>query len=203
LLSALHCFARLGSGAYSGIPVIVGLFLAAALVLAGAFTAQRQRRALRALAEESFVADADRAYRRGQARRRMATSALLVLIGGLIGFYYLSGMDARMDAIPERKAAQPAGGEPDPEVESDRQFAKLVGFYWIGIMGLVFVAVCLAVFDFWATRTYWMARYKELKADHEAKLQRDLAVFRQQKLNERVPGLKPPAEGEDADEPPA
>jgi hypothetical protein len=180
--------------------VIIGLILAAALVLAGALAAQRQRRALRALAGEEFVADADRDYRRGQARRRMATSALLVVIGGLIGFWYLSGMDARMDAIPERKAARPAG-KPDPQAESDRQFTRLVGFYWIGIMGLVFVAVCLAVFDFWATRTYWMARYKELKADHEVKLQRDLAVFRQQKLNERVPGLKPPAEGGDAGEP--
>jgi hypothetical protein len=47
-----------------------------------------------------------------------------------------------------------------------------------------------------------MARYKELKADHETKLQRDLAVFRQQKLNERVPGLKPPA-AEEAEDPPA
>jgi hypothetical protein len=176
-----------------------GLILAAALVLAGAYTAQRQRRALRALAGEPFVADADRAYRRGQARRRAATSALLVVIGGLIGFYYLSGMDARMDAIPERKA-QP--GEPGPQAESDKQFTRLVGFYWIGIMGLVFVAVCLAVFDFWATRRYWMVRYKELKADHEAKLQRDLAVFRQQKLNERVPGLRPPAPEDAADEPP-
>jgi hypothetical protein len=123
----------------------------------------------------------------------MVTSGLLVVIGGMIGGYYLSGMDARMDAIPERKA-QP-GGEPGPQAESDKQFTRLVGFYWIGIMGLVFVAVCFAVFDFWATRRYWMVRYKELKADHEAKLQRDLAVFRQQKLNERVPGLKPPAPG--------
>jgi len=64
-------------------------------------------------------------------------------------------------------------------------------------MGLVFVAVCLAVFDFWATRKYWMARYKELKTDHELKLQRDLAVYRQQKLNARAPGLKPPSAADD------
>ncbi len=172
--------------------MIVGIILAVSLVLAGALAVQRQRRALRALAQEPFVADADRVYRRGQARRRAVTSALLVVIGGLIGFYYLSGMDANLDAIPERKP--PPGAEPTPQAESDRQFARLVGFYWIGILGLVFVAGCLAVFDFWATRTYWMARYRELKADHEVKLQRDLAVFRQQKLNERVPGLKPPAE---------
>ena len=176
----------------------VGLILAAALVLVGALTALRQRRALRALAAEPFVADVDRRYRRGQAVRRMGTSGLLVVIGGMIAGYYLSGMDARMDAIPERNR----DGGPDARADPDKQFAKLVGFYWIGVMGLVFVAVCLAVFDFWATRTYWMARYRELKADHDTKLQRDLAVFRQQKLNARVPGLKPPADGDAPADPP-
>jgi hypothetical protein len=181
--------------------VAVGLILAAGLILAGALAAARQRRALRVLAGEPFLPDEDRVYRRGQARRRAVTSALLVVIGGLIGTYYLSGMDARMDAIPNRD--RPADPD-DPQTQADRQFARLVGFYWIGIMGLVFVAVCLAVLDFWATRRYWMARYKELKADHEVKLQRDLAVYRQQKLNARAPGLKPPAPADDTatDEPP-
>jgi hypothetical protein len=170
-------------------------------VLAGALAAHRQRRALRELAGEPFLADEDLRYRRGQARRRMATSGLLVLIGGLIAGYYFSGMDARMDAIPERpKPGAPQEGEPDPQAESDKQFTKLVALYWSVILGVLFVAVCLAVYDFWATRRYWMARYKELKADHETKLQRDLAVFRQQKLNERVPGLKPPAA--EAEDPP-
>ena len=182
--------------------MVGGLILAAALVLVGLATAARQRKALRALADEPFLADADRAYRRGQARRRALTSGLLVLIGGLIAIYYLSGMDARMDAIAARDKTDP-DAEPDPRAESDRQFTKQVGFYWIGVMGLVFVAACLAVADFWATRKYWMARYKEMKADHETKLQRDLAVYRQQKLNARVPGLKPPTTDDTAtDEPP-
>jgi hypothetical protein len=186
--------------------VVVGLILAAGLVLVGTLTAQRQRHALRAMAEEPFLADEDRRYRRGQALRRMVTSALLVVVGGMIGSYYLSGMDTRMDAIPKdnKPGTPPQEGEPDPQAESDKQFAKFVGFYWIGILGLVFVAVCLAVLDVWVTRKYWMARYKELKADHDAKLQRDLAVFRQQKLNERVPGLKPPVKSDDTttDDPP-
>ena len=182
-----------------------GLSLAAALVLVGALTALRQRRALRALSAEPFLADEDRRYRRSQARRRLVTSGLLLVIGGMIGAYYLSGMDARMDAIGDRgKAGGPQEDDPAPQAESDVQFTRFAALYWIGVMGLVFVAVCLAVVDFWFTRTYWMARYKELKADHDTKLQRDLAVFRQQKLNERVPGLKPPAKGDDTatDDPP-
>jgi hypothetical protein len=174
------------------------------LVLIGLLTAARQRRALRALRGERYLADEDRVYRRGQAVRRLATSGLLVVMGGMIAGYYLSGMDARMDAIPERnKLGAPPEGEPDPRDEADKQFTKFVGFYWIAVMVLVFAAVSLAVVDFWATRRYWMARYKELKADHQAKLQRDLAVFRQQKLNERVPGLKPPTSTDDTatDEP--
>lgn len=184
--------------------MIGGLLLATALILVGVATALRQRKNLRAIADEPLLPEADRVYRRGQARRRVVTSGLLVLVGVLIANYYLSGMDARMDAIPLREKQEPANGEPDPQAESDKQFARVVGFYWIGVMGLVFVAVCLAVVDFWATRKYWMARYKELKVDHETKLQRDLAVYRQQKLNTRVPGLKPPTASDDTatDEPP-
>ncbi|MCS6863853.1 MAG: hypothetical protein RMJ56_03980 [Gemmataceae bacterium] len=177
--------------------MVVGLLLAAALVLVGTWTALRQRQALRRLADEPFVAPADRTYRERQARRRMATSGLLVIIGGLIAGYYFSGMDARMDAIPARQEAD------EPPAEADRRFTQFVALYWAGVMGLVFVAMCLAIVDFWATRKYWMARYKELKADHEAKLQRDLAVYRQSKLNERIPGLKPPTPPDDTavDEP--
>jgi hypothetical protein len=177
--------------------MIGGLILAAALVLVGLVTVARQRKALRALAEEPFLADEDRTYRRGQARRRAATSGLLVVIGALIATYYLSGMDARMDRIGESNRAAA-----DPPSEDDKQFARLVGFYWIGVMGLVFVAVCFAVTDVWATRIYWMARYRELKADHDTKLQRDLAVYRQQKLNTRAPGLKPLTDDTASDEPP-
>ena len=82
----------------------------------------------------------------------------------------------------------------------------MVAAYWVGILGLVFVAGCLAVFDFWATRRYWMAQYRLLKADHEAKLQRDLAVHRQAKENDRMNrmnrGGRPPGPSDETDEEP-
>ncbi len=185
--------------------VAVGLTLATALVVFGLGTAARQRRAVARLRAERFLPSDDRAYLRGQVRRRVATGGVLVAIGGLIAGYYLSGMDARMDAVvaKERNANPAAPIDPD-EDRADKDFTRLVAGYWSGVLGLVFVAGCLAVFDFWATRRYWMAQYKLLKQDHEAKLQRDLAVYRQAKENDRMHRLRgntPPDDDTDVNPP--
>jgi uncharacterized membrane protein YjgN (DUF898 family) len=170
--------------------VAVGLVFAALLVLLGLSAGLRQFAQLSRVRAQPYMADEDRRYFRMQARRRMVASTLLVVIGGMIAFYYLSGMDARMDAIPE-------GDKSD----ADWEFTRQVGYYWIAVILLLGLVVTIALVDFMATRKYWMARYKEIKADHEAKLQRDLAVFRQQKLNDRAKGLKKP-DGEDDTPPP-
>ena len=164
--------------------MIVGLLFAVFLGLLGVGAGMRQLVTLARVRTQHYMAEEDRQYFRSQARRRMLASGLLVVIGAMIAAYYLSGMDARMDQIGEKRAEPPA--------EADREFTKLVGLYWIGVILLLGVVVCVAVIDFIATRKYWMARYKEIKADHEAKLQRDLAVFRQQKLNDRARGLRKP-----------
>lgn len=190
---------------------VVGLVLALALVALGVGTAARQARTRRRLREERFLPSDERAYLRGQAVRRLAVAVVLVVIGGMIGWYYVSGMDARMDRITDRAegrdpAANPGRpADPNPEDQAARNFARSVGLYWIGVLGLVFVIACLAVLDFWATRRYWMAQYKLIKADHEAKLRRDLAVYRQAKDNDRMGGRgrKPGGGGsDDTDETP-
>jgi len=198
----------------TGCHVVVGLLLAVILVLLGAGTAYRQAATRRRLREERFLPSDDRAYLRRQVIRRHAVSIVLVAIGGMIGWYYLSGMDDRTNQIADRKAkakenpgddpAQPA--DTDATKQADRDFAKFVGIYWIGILGLVFVVSCLAIFDFWATRRYWMAQYRLIKAEHETKLQRDLAVYRQTKDNDRMSrlrGRKPDDDSDDTGEHPS
>jgi hypothetical protein len=187
--------------------VLVGLLLALVLVLLGVGTAYRQYRLARHLRAERFLPSDERSYLRGQVIRRSAVAVVLVAIGGLIGGYYFSGMDARADQIAERKrGADPADDpgrppDPNPADEADREFAKLLGLYWIGVLMLVFVVACLAVLDFWATRRYWMAQYKRIKEDHETKLRRDLALYRQQKDNERL-GRRGKKPDNDTDEQP-
>jgi hypothetical protein len=174
--------------------MVPGLSLAAALLLLGVGAAVRQFGTLRRMREEPYMPEVDQRYYRGQAWRRLIASGLLVVIGTLIAYYYLSGMDARMDQIPERNKGGEQPAADDPQTQADKEFTRFVAIYWITVIVLVGAVVLMAILDFWATRLYWMSRYRELRADHETKLQRDLAVYRQQKLNDRAKGLKPPDE---------
>jgi hypothetical protein len=188
----------------------VGLLLAVILVGLGVGTVRRQVRTRRRLREERFLPSDDRAYLRGLVWRGRVVGGVLIAAGGMIGGYYLSGMDARMDAIGDRRKAAAAAGEPEPGPAdpADKAFTRFAGLYVIGILGLVFTIACLAVVDFWATRRYWMAQYRLLRADHQAKLERDLAVYRQARENDRMTRLRgrPPGQRnpDDTDEnPPA
>jgi hypothetical protein len=195
--------------------VIIGLLLSAGLILLGVGAGWGQIRLYRRLREQPFLPAEDQRHYRAQGRRRLVISALLTIIGSMIGGYYLSGMDERLVAIPERQrqaAAQAGEHPPNPaqeaEAAADRRFTRLVGYYWIAVIVLLGVVVMLASIDVIATRRYWMARYRELQADHQAKLHRDLIIYRQRRLEKRFrplprspsPGDPPP---DDAGTPPA
>lgn len=192
-----------GSRFRENIVFAVGLVLAAGLLAFGVGTAARQRGALRRLRDERFLPTDERAYLRGQVRRRLVVAVVLVAIGGMIAGYYLSGLDARMDAIAEREKDRVPADDPGRPAEvdpADKRLAELVVIYWIGILCLVFVIACCAIFDFWAARRYWMAQYRIIKEDHEAKLRRDLAVYRQAKDNDRMTGLGTEKPDDETDE---
>lgn len=184
----------------------VGLILSGGLLIFGVGTALRQRRTVARLRERYLPGD-ERSFLRGQVRRRLITSATVSIIGLMIGGSYLSGMEARATEIAERSRAE-APPEHDPHrapdgpSDDDKAFVKRYGYFWISVLVLVFLALTCAVFDFWATRCYWMAQYRILKADHEAKLQRDLAVYRQAKDNDRLSGLNR-ADDDTKEDPPA
>jgi hypothetical protein len=179
---------------------VVGLILAFALFVFGVGTALRQRRTLARLREERFLPSDELAYLRGQVRRRLVTSAIVTFIGLMIGWTYLSGTEARATEIAERAKDTPEERrEPSDE---DKQFVRQYGYFWMAVLLLVFLAVMCAVFDFWATRRYWMAQYRIIKEDHEAKLRRDLAVYRQAKDNDRMSGLGNSEPADDSDDTP-
>lgn len=158
-----------------------GLLLAAGLVLLGAVTGWFQVRGLRRLRARTHVPSDEFGYLRGRYRRRLLTGVLLAIAGGMIGGAYLAGMEAKVEELGEKQpAAEPDA--PKPKLTPDQKaLLRFWGAYWIGVVLLVFAILGLALADALATRRYAMGQYRVIREDHETKLRRDLAVYKQQK----------------------
>ena len=164
----------------------VALVLAAGLILLGSATGYIQVRGLRALAARKHVPSDEHAYFRNRYRRRLLTGAVLVALGGLIGGTYLSGMERRADQLGEPRQQADADPADKPKMtDAEKRFLRFWTGYWAVVLVLVFVLVGLAVVDALATRRYWLTLYRQIKDDHQAKLRRDLAVYRQHKEQTR------------------
>ncbi len=154
--------------------------LAVGLLLFGGITGYFQFRGMKVLRARIHVPSDELAYLRGRYRRRLLVGGLLAVIGALIGGSYLSGLEPKIDELGNRP---PADGEQTGKREltpDEKNLVRVWGAYWIVVLVLVFVVVGLALADTLATRRYAMGQYKILREDHEAKLRRDLAVYKAQ-----------------------
>lgn len=165
------------------------LLVAVPLVLLGAVSGTLQFRGMRRLKARTHVPSDELAYLTQRHRRRLFAAAVMVVIGWLIAGAYLSGMENRADALGEPNPAAPRDEDGKRVIAAeDRQFVRFWGTYWIGVIVLVFVLLGIAVVDAWAARRYWMGVYRQLKEDHQTKLRRDLAVYKQQVEQQRGSG---------------
>jgi hypothetical protein len=167
-------------------PIAVPFLLGGPLVLLGLVSGYFQVRGWKALAARKHVPTDEYSYLRNRYRRRLLVAGVLVLAGGLIAGAYLSGFERETDRILKaREAANKVGGD----VSDDEKFVlQLWGVYWIVVLALVFVLLALAMVDAWSTRGYWHKVFREMRDDHNTKLRRDLAVYRQQKEQTRGGG---------------
>ncbi len=168
-------------------PTVFALLIAGLLVLLGLVSGWQQVRGLRALHARKLVPSDELAYLRGRYRRRLVVGFLLVLIGGLIAGSYLSGQEARIDAMGERKATD-ADGEKKEMSPDEKRLFRWYSIYWVGVSVVIVVVIGLAMADGIATRRYWMKIYREMREEHNSQLRRDLAVYRQQKEQNRGAG---------------
>lgn len=159
-------------------PQSVALLLSAILLLLGTVSAYYQFQGRRQLHERKLVPSDEYVYLRGRYRRRLLASGLMIVAGLMIGGAYLSGMEANADAL---KAERGVDGERKPIAPQDRDFVKLWGLYWIGVIVLAFALISVAMTDAWASRRYWLGVYKLMREEHQVKLRRDLAVYQQKK----------------------
>lgn len=163
-------------------PATTALLLSAGLMLFGVITAWFQIRGRRRLKARPLVPSDEAAYFGQRYRRRLVNGALITTIGALIGGSYLTGLERRADDLKPDAVAD-ASGEKPKMTDDQKMFVRLWAFYWVVVMVLVFAVLLLAFRDAWATRRYALGQFAHIREEHEQKLRRDLAVYRQHRLN--------------------
>jgi hypothetical protein len=169
----------------SKIIMVVALIFSSLFLLIAIVSIRRQIISLKRLRSDEVIPSDDRSYLRNQAYRRLLTSALIIGLSGMLSGWFLSGMDQRAVEIGEKKAVNEKGEKP-PVSQEDRDFARLSLSYWIGLLILLFIIVSLAVVDIVATRRYAWQQLRRIQTENRAILERDLAMYRQQKANDRM-----------------
>jgi hypothetical protein len=104
---------------------------------------------------------------------------------------FLSGIEKQVDELgksqeAKRKQAEAAGLPPPEMTDEERQLVRLWVGLWITILIFVFLTFSVAIVDIWATRRYAWAQLQRMRDNHRTLLERDLAVLRQQKANDRM-----------------
>jgi len=110
----------------------------------------------------------------------------MLLLSGMIAGNYLLGIDDRREKIAEQREAREKAGEPMIErTEEEKQFLRTYVGLWVGVLLLVFLVTSAAIIDIWSTRRYAVQQMSRMRSEHLALLERDLAVHKMQKQNDR------------------
>jgi hypothetical protein len=165
--------------------------MAAALLLSAFLTAiavvslRYQMRNWARLRSETLASD-DRRYLRGVCRRRTVNSVLMLALAGMLAGAYLSGGMQELNRIGNLKDLDP----PQERTAEDDETIKSAIIYLLVGLSLLFLIVMVAVADYVATTLYGRLQLRRIQSEQRALLERDLAVHRQQKLNDRAKRLQ-------------
>lgn len=169
----------------------VALVLAGLIALFAVLTVRRQFQNLGRLKRESHIPSDEHHFIRKQAWRRILNGGFLLVLAGLLAGTYLSGTERQATELAAKRAKEKeqaeATGQRQPDMtEDEKRFVRFWGGLWITILIFVFLTFSVAIVDIWATRRYAWQQLQRMRDDHRTLLERDLAVLRQQKANDRM-----------------
>ncbi|MCC6421179.1 MAG: hypothetical protein IT429_23330 [Gemmataceae bacterium] len=157
---------------------LFAVLIAILLALAGV-VGSRQLRTLRGLAARPDLSNEDRSYQRRQARRRLTTSVLMIVLAGmLLGYFFLHPAYKDVAAQVEGRGQR---ANPEPIAPEHKAFLRLFVGYWVAALLVLLAILFLAVFDFWAIARHGLSSHRKLQADHRALLQADVERYRQRR----------------------
>jgi heme/copper-type cytochrome/quinol oxidase subunit 2 len=143
---------------------VCGALLVAVLTVLAGFYAWRQAAMLRRLRGPHGLSDEEARWRRGQARRRLLGSALMLALAALLAWAVL--------VVGER--AQSLADTPEAH-----HFMRLYTSVWIVFLILLLALVILAAVDIWFNRRFSLRQHRKILAERRAMLEREVARLRQ------------------------
>jgi hypothetical protein len=149
-----------------------GAVLVGVLAVLGAFFAWRQVGMLRRLRGPHSLSDDEVRWRRGQAWRRLAGSALMLILAGLFAWAALF-MRPQAQHLAD---VGPAGDTPE-----DQQFLPIYIGVWVGDLLLLVALIFLVAADIWSTRLYSLRQQRKILDDKRAMLEREVSRLRQER----------------------
>ncbi len=165
-------------------------FISVILVVLAVFSIRRQYARLIKMSKEPHIPSDDRRYLTRQAYRRIIVGILLVGLAGMLAGTYFFDQEKRAEQLGDHKRELDENGNKLPLPKDDRDFLRFYSFYWMTVLILLFVIISLAMLDIWATRRYAWQQFRRIQAEHRTVLERDLALYRQQKINNRMRGAQ-------------
>jgi hypothetical protein len=159
---------------------ILGGALVAALLGVGGYYGWRQLQLLRQLPTlRDRMSAPDFYYLRNQAWRRLVNSVLMVVMAVLMTLSFTMGWEEHTARLAQAAAEQRQAGNPVAPLEGpDRTIARLWLGTWVAVAALLMVIVLVVAFDVWAIRRYGMRHLRQIQADRNAMLERELANLR-------------------------
>lgn len=170
--------------------VFVVVFMVGLLLVLGVFTIRRQIVTLKRLRADADIPSDEREYLRSQARRRMLMSVLILGLAGMLSGAFVSQLEFRAEQLGQKKPAAELDANGPIIKEQDVEFLRFYIIYWSSTLLLIFVLVSMAIVDIVATRRYAWQQLRRIQSENRSILERDLAMYRQQKANDRMRGAK-------------
>ncbi|HVS35359.1 MAG TPA: hypothetical protein VMS17_07225 [Gemmataceae bacterium] len=153
--------------------------IASAALLVGALTALAavygwlQVRMLRRLRGPHTLSPDEARWRRGQAWRRLAGSALMLPMAALLGWAAL--------IMGPRVAQLAAQGPPQNNTPENHAFMRLYAIVWIAFLLLLLALLAIAAVDIWATRRFSIREQRKIIDARREMVAQEVAKMRQQR----------------------
>ncbi len=159
---------------------ILAVVIVTVLVGLAGYFGWQQLRAIKRLKQMENLHPEDRLYHRMHAGRVFICCILMIMVAGMVGGWYVFGLEDNLGELRFQAADQPANSDQHLDAAQKRSLTFFT-VYWILAILLLLAMVYVAFMDLWAVRRFGFRHMRQLQADRRAMLERQIALLRSER----------------------